>query len=137
MSTRPCRDCHQPVSLDAYTCPRCGAPRPASPKWDGWGFEYQSTATLLGLPLLHVSFKYRNFRPVVARGVIAIGQFGVGIFTVAQFGVGVFSVGQFTAAVFALAQFAAAYRAIAQIALVINQGTGQLIYPIADLIGTP
>ena len=123
-----------PVSPDAYLCPRCGAPRPANPKWDGWGFEYKSESTLFGLPLLHVSFKYRNFRPVVAKGIIAIGQFGAGIVNISQFGIGVFSLGQFTVAGYALAQFAVAYRAIAQIALVVDQGHGQLVYRFTDII---
>ena len=120
----PCRDCGNHVSPDAYMCPRCGAPRPANPKWDGWGFEYKSASTLFGLPLLHVSFKYRNSRPVVAKGIIAIGQFGAGIVNISQFGIGVFSLGQFTVA----------YRAIAQIALVVDQGHGQLVYRFTDII---
>jgi len=115
-------------------CPRCGAPRPANPKWDGWGFEYKSASALFGLPLLHVSFKYRNSRPVVAKGIIAIGQFGAGIINISQFGIGVFSLGQFTVAGYALAQFAVAYRAFAQIGLVVDQGHGQLVYRLTDLI---
>jgi hypothetical protein len=43
----------------------------------------------------------------VAKGVIAIGQFGIGLFTVAQFGIGVvFGFGQFIFGLTALAQFA-------------------------------
>jgi hypothetical protein len=52
-------------------CPNCGAPFPARDKWDGWGFEYKSKANILGLPVLHVSFKYRpNHMPVPATGVL-------------------------------------------------------------------
>jgi len=54
------------------------------------------------LPLVHVSFKYRpNRRPVVARGVIAIGQFACGVVCIAQFSVGLLSISQFTVAAFA------------------------------------
>lgn len=45
-----CRECRHPVSPDALACPSCGAPYPARAKWDGYGFEYKSEATLLGLP---------------------------------------------------------------------------------------
>ncbi len=38
------------------------APYPAKEKWDECGFEYKSEATLFGLPLLHISFKYRPNR---------------------------------------------------------------------------
>ncbi len=113
---RPCRECQHEISEQATTCPRCGAPFPSKEKWDGWGFEYKSEATLLGLPLLHISFKFRPNRvPVPAKGVIAIGQFACGIFTLSQFGVGVVSISQFTIAAYALAQFAFAYSLIAQL----------------------
>ena len=90
---------------------------------------------LFGLPLVHISFKYRlNHLPVPAKGVIAIGQFGMGIITVSQFGIGLISISQFTVAAFALAQFAFAYSLIAQIGLYIHTGYGQFVRSILDLI---
>ena len=130
-----CRECRQPVSQDAPACPGCGAPYPARAKWDGYGFEYKSEATLLGLPLLHVSFKYRpNRTPVVAKGVIAIGQFACGGLTLSQFGLGVVSISQFTLAGFALAQFAIAHRLIAQFGIYLNDGVGQFVISLAELL---
>jgi len=118
------------------SCPNCGAPYPAKEKWDGWGFEYKSKATIAGLPLLHISFKYRPNRvPVPAKGVIAIGQFACGIFTISQFGIGLVSVSQFTIAGYALAQFAFAYSLIAQIGIYINEGRGQLVKSLGELLG--
>ena len=131
-----CRECQQSVSEQATACPHCGAPFPAKEKWDGWGFEYKSEASLLGLPLLHISFKYRPNRvPVPAKGVFAIGQFACGIFTLSQFGVGVVSVSQFTIAAYALAQFAFAYSLIAQLGIYIHQGRGQLVKSLSELLG--
>ena len=90
---KSCRECKHQVSEQAVACPDCGAPYPARERWDGYGFEYKSQSTFLGLPLLHISFKYRpNRMPVVAKGVIAVGQFGVGIINI-QFGIGVISLG--------------------------------------------
>ena len=133
---KPCRECQQDVSEQATACPRCGAPFPAKEKWDGWGFEYKSEATFLGLPLLHISFKFRPNRvPVPARGVIAIGQFACGIFTISQFGVGVVSLSQFTIAAYALAQFAFAYSLIAQLEIYIHEGHGQLVIALSELLG--
>lgn len=131
-----CRACGRQVSEDAFVCPGCGAPYPAKPKWDGWGYEYKSEATLFGLPLVHVSFKYRpNRAPVVARGIVAIGQFGCGVITIAQFGVGVVTVAQFALAGFALAQIGAAYSIVAQVGLYIHQGRGQLVRSIFEAAG--
>lgn len=116
-------------------CPRCGAPFPARETWDGYGFEYKSGMTILGLPLLHISFKYRPNRvPVVAKGVVAIGQFACGIVTISQFGIGVVSVSQFTIAAFAIAQFAAAYSLIAQLGLYIHEGHGQIVKNLFDVL---
>jgi hypothetical protein len=131
----PCRSCRHPVASDAMACPNCGAPYPAKPQWDGYGFEYKSQATFLGWPLVHVSFKYRpNLVPVVARGVIAIGQFACGGFTLSQFGVGLVSVSQFAIAGWALAQFALAYRLIAQIGIYLHDGVGQFVISFSDLL---
>ena len=130
-----CRECHGNVSEQAVFCPHCGAPRPALVAWDGRGFEYKSGAAIAGIPLLHVSFRYRlNGTPVVARGIIAIGQFGFGIVNISQFGIGVFSVSQFTVSVLAVAQFAFAYSLVAQIGVYIHEGYGQMVWRLAGLM---
>jgi hypothetical protein len=103
---RPCRECQHEVSEQATACPGCGVPFPAKEKWNGWGFEYKSEATCLGLPLLHISFKFRPNRvPVPAKGVIAIGQ------------------------------FAFAYSLIAQFGIYIHEGHGQLVKSLSELLG--
>ncbi len=134
---KPCRECHREVSEQALSCPGCGAPFPARARWDGYGFEYKSQAKVLGLPLLHVSFKYRPNRvPVVARGVVAIGQFAVGGLTISQFGIGIVSISQFTIAGFALAQFAIAWSLVAQMGLFLHEGHGQLVRSVWRLLGS-
>ena len=133
---KPCRECRREISEQAQACPHCGAPFPAREKWDGWGFEYKTRTELFGLPLLHVSFKYRpNRMPVPARGVFAVGQFACGVFVLSQFGIGVVSVSQFTLAGFALAQFAAAYALVAQIGIYARTGHGQFVRSLAELLG--
>jgi hypothetical protein len=125
---RTCRECNHEVSEQAPVCPHCGAPSPAIQDWTGWGFEYKSGTELMGLPLLHISFKFKpNFMPVPAVGIIAIGQFAAGIINISQFGIGVFSLSQFTVSVFAIAQFGIAHSLIAQLGLYVHQGYGQLV----------
>ena len=133
---KPCRECRHEVSEQAVACPQCGAPSPAREQWNGWGFEYKSKLAILGLPLMHISFKYRPNRvPVPAKGVIAIGQFACGILTISQFGIGVVSVSQFAVAGWALAQFAVAYSLIAQFGIYIHAGHGQLVKSLLELTG--
>ena len=132
---KECRECKHQVSEQALACPSCGAPYPAKAEWNGWGFEYKSKSRLLGLPLLHVSFKYRpNKVPVPAVGVIAIGQFGAGIINICQFGIGIFSLSQFSIAAYAVSQFTLAYSCIAQFGLYIDQGRGQFVRQIGEIL---
>jgi hypothetical protein len=130
-----CRVCRHNVDENAFACPGCGAPYPAKEQWDGWGFEYKSKLTLLGLPFIHISFKYRpNRMPVPAKGVIAVGQFACGIISISQFGLGLVSISQFTIAGFAVAQFAVAYSLIAQMGLFLGSGYGQFVRNILELL---
>jgi hypothetical protein len=134
---KPCRTCKKEISEEAAACPHCGAPYPAHAQWTGYGFEYQSPLTILGLPLLHISFKYApNRKPIVARGIVAIGQFAYGVVTISQFGVGLFSIGQFTLSGFALAQFACAYALIAQFGLYLGMGQGPFVKSLHQWLQT-
>ena len=136
MSMKKCRECAHVVSEQALVCPNCGAPRPAKDKWDGWGYEYQSPTRLFGLPLIHVSFKFTPyFLPVPAKGIIAIGQFGMGVVNISQFGLGIFSLSQFTVAMYAIAQFGMAYSLIAQFGIYVDQGYGQIVMRLSELLG--
>jgi hypothetical protein len=129
-----CRDCGHEVSTGALACPHCGAPFPYLDHWDGYGWEWKSRAALLGMPLVHISFKYRaNRMPVVARGWLAVGQFSYGFVNISQFGFGPFAVSQFAVAGVALSQFCAAVVAVCQIGIVYD-GWGQLVWRVADLL---
>ena len=135
MKLNKCRECGHSVSKTAFSCPECGAPYPAKERWDGWGYEYKSKQTVMGIPLIHISFKTGPNRvPVPAKGIIAIGQFGIGVINISQFGIGLFSIGQFTIAGYALAQFAFAYSLIAQIGIYIHEGFGQIVWKLSDLL---
>lgn len=137
---KACRECRNEVSTEATFCPKCGCPYPSTdPKelaQKQFGFEYKSRTHLLGLPLIHISFKYgRNFMPVPAKGIISIGQFGIGIINISQFGIGLLSVSQFTLAGFAIAQFAIAYSLVAQFGIYLHQGKGLLVISLTELMG--
>lgn len=108
MALTNCRECQAQVSTEAFACPRCGAPVQPLPRWPGSGFEWKSSLTILGYPLVHIAIGRNAAGKLrVAKGIIAIGQFGVGLITIAQFGVGLlFGFGQFIAGLLVLAQFA-------------------------------
>lgn len=131
-----CRECNQPVAADAVSCPNCGAQYPSQKSSSGWGFEYKDKHTLFGLPIVHVSFKYKsNGTPVPAKGIIAIGQFAVGVINISQFGIGVVSVSQVSIGAFVLAQVAIGYDILAQAGLYLNTGVGQAVKNVFELLG--
>ncbi len=108
MGIRPCRECKAPISQQAAVCPQCGAPYPGYPRWYQAGYEWRSQAEVCGIPLVHIAWgRTPEGKLRVAKGIIAIGQFGIGVITIAQFGIGLlFSLGQFSAGCIAVAQFA-------------------------------
>ncbi len=138
MGLTNCRECGAEVSDQARACPRCGAPWPANPTWSGTGFEWKSARSYWGYPLVHIAFgRDRRGKWRVAKGIIAIGQFALGLVTVAQFGVGLlFGFGQFIVGATVLAQcagglligvgqIATGYAAIGQMVLA-YYGLGQI-----------
>lgn len=106
-----CDDCGGKISSRALSCPHCGAPSKINVKHKSdWGYEWRSKATIFGIPLVHIAVGRKNGRLRVAKGIVAIGQFGIGLFTIAQFGVGIlFGFGQFLLASTAIAQFAISF----------------------------
>lgn len=106
-----CPECREQISDKALICPKCGHPNTAM-TMSGWrylGFEWKSKQEVFGWPLIHVTigFDKKTGRLAVSRGIIAIGQFGIGVITIAQFGVGIlFGLGQFMAGSIAVGQFA-------------------------------
>lgn len=123
-----CRACRKEVSVEAQSCPHCGAPFPARQTWGGWGYEWKSKRRLFGMPLVHVAFgRDANGKLRVARGIIAVGQFAKGGFILAQFGVGaVAGIGQFVVAPIAVGQFALGLVAVGQVGIGVLAGVGML-----------
>jgi len=107
MALIDCPECGAEISEKAVICPKCGYPiQPFIPRF---GFEWKSKAEVFGLPLIHIAIgrDKKTGKLLTAKGIIAIGQFGIGLITIAQFGVGIlFGLGQFVTGIFTIGQFA-------------------------------
>ena len=120
-----CPECSEQISDSAPVCPYCGyVLKPEAlglGRKRAWGFEWRTKTQVFGWPLVHVAVgrdpETRKLR--VAKGVIAIGQFGIGLVTVAQFGIGLF---------FGLGQFMLGSVVVAQFALALLFGLGQFAF---------
>jgi hypothetical protein len=118
MNASRCPECREEVSEGIESCPYCGAAFPTKIKSKRFGFEWKSSKVFYGYPLVHIAFGRDSERRLrVAKGVIAIGQFGVGLITFAQFGVGI---------LFGFGQFVLGVTAVAQIAISLLFGVGQI-----------
>ena len=140
MALTTCPECGVYVSENAESCPQCGHPMkppaaapppPAAAARVYRGYEWKSKTTVLGWPLVHIAVgrNRQTGKLMVAKGVIAIGQFGIGLITIAQFGIGILlgfgqvvggtlAIGQFALGTyFGLGQFATGVTAIGQLAL--------------------
>jgi hypothetical protein len=106
MALVSCPECGKSVSDEARACPNCGYPIKAggfryTDKDGGYvGYEYKSSATIFGMPLVHIVYgpgygcitkPAKGFIAIgnIAIGVIAIGGFAVGVITLAGIGLGI------------------------------------------------
>ena len=115
MALVECPECGTSVSEKAASCPKCGYPmKPAADmailtRRFMRGYEWKSKTEILGWPLIHIAAgrNKETGKLYVAKGIIAIGQFGIGVITIAQFGIGLlFGLGQFVGGAIAIGHFA-------------------------------
>ena len=110
MALVDCPECKEKISDKAATCPNCGYPIQPNMGFMLWrGFEWKSQAEIWGVPLIHIAIgrNRKTGKLLVAKGIIAIGQFGIGLITIAQFGIGLlFGLGQFMISFISIGQFA-------------------------------
>jgi hypothetical protein len=93
--------CHECVAQETprLVCRACAARGSASGfGWSGWygyGYEYKSSTTIGGWPLVHVcaGIDPITMRPRVAKGVVAIGNIAVGILAIGGLACGLVTVG--------------------------------------------
>jgi hypothetical protein len=111
MALTNCPECRRSISDKATTCPHCGFPlRPSGGPPSGvgfigdYGYEYKSSLTIFGMPLVHIVYgpgfggqskPAKGFIAIgnIAIGVIAIGGFSIGILSLAGIGLGVICIG--------------------------------------------
>jgi hypothetical protein len=120
MSMKTCQECHYSIDTEMSRCPRCGSDYAQSIpiQMKGWGVDRKWGGTFYGYPLVHIAFgRDERGRFRVAKGVIAIGQFAIGLISIAQVGVGI---------LFGLGQVMFGLTAIAQVAVTVLFAVGQL-----------
>jgi hypothetical protein len=90
--------CHECVATETprLVCRACAARGGVLPYgWYGYGYEYRSSTTIGGWPLVHVcaGIDPVTMRPKIARGVVAIGNIAVGGLAIGGVACGLFTLG--------------------------------------------
>jgi hypothetical protein len=125
-------------------CPHCGntislSATPTSTDAPPWlfGFEYRSTITFWGLPLIHIAtgVNPRTGLPRLARGVIAIGNFAIGIIAIGGIAAGGITLSGIGFGIFAVGGIALGWMAIGGIALGAAFALGGLALSLTRAIG--
>lgn len=94
MALLPCPECGKSVSEKARACLNCGYPikpggyRITDNEGGYIGYEYKSSTTFFGMPLVHIVYGPGGMTKP-ARGFIAIGNIAIGVFAIGGFAVGV------------------------------------------------
>ena len=90
--------------------------------------EFTSTATVLGLPLVHYTrgISPETGRSRTARGFVAVGPRAIGVVAVGRLAAGIVAVGHLCLGVVGFGQLAVGLAVVAQLALGIGFAIGQL-----------
>jgi len=101
------------------------------------GYEYRSPTTLLGWPLVHIAMGMNpaSGLPMVARGIIAVGNFAVGGVAIGGFALGGVTLAGIGAGFFVFAGIAMGFVAIGGIAVGLLFAAGGLALSLQYALG--
>ena len=93
--------CHECIAkeMPRIVCAACAARDTALPYgwygWYGFSYEYRSSMTIGGWPIIHAcaGIDPITMRPRIARGVVAIGNVAVGVVAIGGVACGLFTLG--------------------------------------------
>jgi hypothetical protein len=148
---KECTFCGERIQDAAIKCRYCGERLDGTPaiayQYSGVGYEYRSKTEILGWPLVHIAggINPQTGAPLVAKGILAIGNFAIGliaigamaigVFTIAGIGIGLFVLGGIALGAIAFGGLAfGIFLAVGGLAISVGYAYGGLALSLNDLI---